>query len=283
MTIYQVFPNRKKSFFERMGVTVWLIVINVFLFILFYSLISLKIISWNQIALIPLMIFSGQNLWTLLTSMFMHAGLTHLIFNMISLFFLGILLEKIIGSKRYIYFYLFAGLFAGFAFVFFSWFFGDSFFGSRIFGDPNILGVGASGAIFGIVGVLSVLIPKKKISLIAGPLVAIILQSFLGSAFPNSGFSETIIFFLTFYIFFSIFVMFSFNSRLYKFSLPLEMPFWLIPWVAIIPLVIIGLFVQLPIANSAHFGGLIFGILYGLYLKKNFPNKVNLISRSFSQ
>ena len=279
MVFYEVPKNRKIGFFEGLSITTKLVIANVFFFVLFYILISSGILSWSEVALTPSNALSGKYLWTFLTSMFMHSGITHIIFNMISLFFVGMLLEKIIGQKRFFWFYLFAGIFSGVVFVLLSGIFGYGFFGSRIFGDPSIMGVGASGAIFGLVGVLSVLIPRKRVSLIAGPLIAIILESFLGSAFPNSSVADGISLFLTIYVFFAIFAMFSFNRNMYKFSLPLDMPFWIVPVIAIVPLVVIGLFVPLPIANSAHFGGIIFGLLYGFYLRKKYPKKVTLLSK----
>ena len=60
------------------------------------------------------------------------------------------------------------------------------------------------------------------------------------------------------------------------------MPFWLIPFVAIVPLVIIGLFVRLPIGNTAHFGGLMVGIFYGIYLRKKYKRKTKILSRYFT-
>ncbi|MBU2612386.1 MAG: rhomboid family intramembrane serine protease [Nanoarchaeota archaeon] len=280
--VYYNFTPKKKGFFERISLTTRLIILNVLLFIVFYSLISAGILSFEDVALTPLVVLSGSSLWTFISSMFMHSGITHLLFNMISLFFIGTLLERIIGRKRYFWFYMISGIFAGLIFVLLSGFFGGSSLGAKLFGDPGVLGVGASGAIFGLVGVLSVLIPNKKISLIAGPLIAIIFSSFLSNAFPGSAFVGFLEIIFTIYIFASIFAIFSFNPRMYKISLPLEMPFWLIPLIAIIPLVVIGLFVDLPIGNSAHFGGLLVGLIYGFYLKKKYPQKVRKISSWFS-
>jgi membrane associated rhomboid family serine protease len=63
-----------------------------------------------------------------------------------------------------------------------------------------------------------------------------------------------------------------------KIILPLDLAFWIVPLVAIVPLVVISIFVELPIGNSAHFGGLIIGLIYGFYLKRKFKNKTkNLI------
>lgn len=269
----------------RLSVNTILILINVLVFIILSIVFSVNPNSsiMNYIALRPADILQGKHLWTFLTSMFSHTYFWHLAFNMISLFFVGILLERILGPKRYLWFYLISGLFAGLVFVLLSGFFGTTFLGAKIFGNPTIMGIGASGAIFGLLGILAVLTPKNKVSLIAGPLIAIILDSFLISAFPNSAITNVFGFIFTIYIFFSLFTILSFNPKIIRFSLPVNMPFWLLPIVAIIPLVIAGLFVQLPIANSAHFGGLIAGMAYGFYLKYKFPNKTKIISKIFSR
>jgi len=75
--------------------------------------------------------------------------------------------------------------------------------------------------------------------------------------------------------------MFSFNSSMRKIAVPIELQMWLLPIIAIVPLVTIGFFVNLPIGNSAHIGGLIVGLLYGFYLKQKYPNKTRMISRHF--
>jgi membrane associated rhomboid family serine protease len=59
------------------------------------------------------------------------------------------------------------------------------------------------------------------------------------------------------------------------------MPLWLLPVVAIIPLVIVGLFFPLPIGNMAHFGGLLAGLGYGFYLRRRYKKKVQLLGRYF--
>lgn len=84
--------------------------------------------------------------WTLITSMFLHGSLSHLIYNMIALFVFGPFVEKRIGKKRFLILYFTGGLLAGI---------GASFF------YPAALG--ASGAIMGIAGMAIVLYPTKKI------------------------------------------------------------------------------------------------------------------------
>src|SRR3989344_6433555 len=109
--------------------------------------------------------------------MFMHApGGTimpllsfHLLINMFVLFSLGNLSEKIIGRKRYFWFYLLSGLVAGLMFVFFAYFFGQTDLGARVFGSPEDAAVGASGAIFAIAGLFMVLTPKLRFMIIFLP------------------------------------------------------------------------------------------------------------------
>ena len=148
------FLPSKKSIFGLLSATTTLIILNVLAFIMFLILLVLFRNNtqslYDFVALSPLNILHGKYLWTFITSMFMHGNLAHLFFNMFSLAFIGSFVEKIIGRKRFISFYLISGLFAGIVFVALSGLFGNSILGAKIFGDPNISGVGASGAIFGL-------------------------------------------------------------------------------------------------------------------------------------
>ncbi len=278
---YQI-SARKTSIFSYLSVTSIIILINILAFAVFSILISTKLISIDFIAIKPANILAGNYIWTFIASMFMHADIAHLFFNMISLFFIGTFVEKIIGRKRYLSFYLFSGLIAGIFFVFLAYFLGTSTLAMKIFGDPNQFGVGASGAIFGLVGLLAILIPNKKVYLIAGPLIAIIIQAILDKLYPSNPALGVVSLLITLYIFVSLFSMFSFNEKTRRISLPLGLPFWLLPFVAIIPLVIIGIFVNLPIGNTAHFGGLLAGLIYGVYLRNKYKRKIRDLSRYFS-
>ena len=117
--------------------------------------------SIDAIAIKPANILQGKYLWTFITSMFMHAGFFHLFANMFSMFFVGSLLEKIIGARRYVYFYLISGLSAGLLFV----------LSSLVFtADYNTFAVGASGALFGIIGVLMILTPNLNVFIMFIPI-----------------------------------------------------------------------------------------------------------------
>ncbi len=273
------------AWISNFSLTTWIILINVFCFIgfiiagFFVSLTTLN----SYFALNPNNLFLNGYVWTLLTSMFLHAGFLHLFVNMFSLYFIGNFLEMLIGKKRFFWFYLLAGLFAGLFFAFLAFFFGNNFIGGKIFGNTSLYAVGASGAIFGIAGIMAVLTPKNKVYLIMGPLLAIVLQAIFEKVIPFAGLLNFIILLINIYIFVCIFALLSSNNQIRSLAIPWAMPLWILPFVAIIPLVIIGFFVDLPIGNSAHLGGLLAGLAYGFYLKYKYKNKVKLIQGYFSQ
>lgn len=82
--------------------------------------------------------------WRVVTSMFIHAGFTHVLFNMFSLFLFGPELEKIAGKMRFLTIYFLAGIFGIAA--------------TYITQEPNYASVGASGAIYGIFGAFAALV-----------------------------------------------------------------------------------------------------------------------------
>lgn len=94
-------------------------------------------------ALVPTRIEDGD-VWRLFTAMFLHANFEHIFLNMISLMYVGVLAERLYGSRKFLIIYLCSGLTGSVASVFYN----------QYFGDPNSIGIGASGAIFGIVGAL---------------------------------------------------------------------------------------------------------------------------------
>ncbi len=160
--------GRKRGFFANLSAVGWIIFINV--------VVSVgAFISWGffpdsvkYFALKPESILAGAYLWTLVTHMFSHGGFFHLFINMFVLFSLGGLCERIIGRKRFVWFYLISGLFAGILSVVLAGYFGFGL-GERIFGSPEIFMVGASGAIFAIAGLFVVLLPRLKFFIIFLP------------------------------------------------------------------------------------------------------------------
>ncbi len=270
-------PPKKVSVFSYWSITSLLIAINAVLFILFLIFAKIFPSFFDFIAIQPLEVIGLNKLWTIITSIFMHGGFFHLFVNMFSLFFLGSLTEKIIGRKRFFWFYLLAGILGSLFFVSFAFIGNYIPRGDFVFGSINDYAVGASGAIFGLLGLLAVLLPGKEIYLIIGPLIILILQFVSNNIFPNlSGAIDTVSPIL---IFVMIFSMFSMNSRFRKVALPLRIPFWIAPIIAIIPLFIISIFVKLPIGNTAHLGGLVAGLVYGTYLRSKYQQKVKMLNK----
>jgi len=161
--------NLSKRRLPQFSATVWLILINIIIFFVFYFYMLANPAILDYIALKPDDILQGKYLWTIFTHMFMHGGPFHLIINMFVLFSLGSFMERVIGRKRFLLFYLVSGVIAGLLSVLLSGFFGASEIGMRIFGDPSLPAVGASGAIFAIAGLFVILLPRVRFSIIFFP------------------------------------------------------------------------------------------------------------------
>jgi membrane associated rhomboid family serine protease len=122
----------------------------------------------------PILVESGQ-WWRVASSMFLHASITHILFNMVSLLAIGTLAERLYGSARFLFIYLGAGLLGSIT----------SFVLALYGGNPGVLSVGASGAIFGVAGALvtvrfqqSDVIPlqvRQRITASIAPLIVISL------------------------------------------------------------------------------------------------------------
>ena len=94
-----------------------------------------------QGSLIPVEVTSGDY-WRLLTAGFLHANLIHIATNMVSLYVLGVPLERILGRGRFLLIYALSLL--------------GSSVSVLLFSGPNVLTIGASGAIYGLMGALLV-------------------------------------------------------------------------------------------------------------------------------
>ncbi|OYT36902.1 hypothetical protein B6U91_00100 [Candidatus Pacearchaeota archaeon ex4484_71] len=160
-----VFRPRRRIF--DFSLTVWIIILNFLVFVILSAIFGRSLFSGGGFVLKNIALSFNNILhfrvWTLLTSMFMHGSWTHLIFNMVSLFFIGSFVEKIIGRRRYFWLYILGGIFAGLFFVTLAGLFGDFSWGAKLFGTKFVFAVGASGAIFALGGLLSVLTPKMRV------------------------------------------------------------------------------------------------------------------------
>lgn len=133
---------------------------------------------WTLIlgAKIDALIEAGQ-LWRLFSAVFVHAGLLHLAVNLFSLHFLGRVLEAVFGPVRFLLVYLLSGLAGSLASLALS----------------DAASVGASGAIFGVLGGVAVfgirnrhrMVPALRRHLVTNPLIWIGLNTLAGLAIPR--------------------------------------------------------------------------------------------------
>jgi len=126
-------------------------------------------------ALIPALVAQGEP-WRLVSSVFLHSGVAHLGFNMLSLYFLGSFTEEGFGRGRFFALYLLSGISGGLAYLYFGGFYQPA--------------VGASGAIFGLLGgVLGYALRRGTFSwrnpLIRQLLILLGLNLYLGFSIPN--------------------------------------------------------------------------------------------------
>jgi len=129
--------------------------------------------------------------WTPLTYMFMHAGILHILFNMLWLYWMGQIFEEYLGNKRTIGLYIMGGLAGALAYLLCLNFL-PAF--TNIHAAIGSTIVGASASVMAIVVATATLLPNYTISLMfIGPvklkwLVFVILViDFLGTVGPNAG------------------------------------------------------------------------------------------------
>ena len=94
--------------------------------------------------------------WTMLTNLFVHGGFGHILCNMISLYFLGSFLLRLIGEGRFLLVYFLGGIVGNILFIFLA---------------PSLsTGIGASGAIFALGGALAMIAPRVRVFIFPIPI-----------------------------------------------------------------------------------------------------------------
>ncbi|MFA9463537.1 MAG: rhomboid family intramembrane serine protease [Velocimicrobium sp.] len=122
--------------------------------------------------------FENGEYYRLITSMFLHFGITHIFNNMLVLWFIGGTLEKLVGHIKYIFIYFLSGILAGCFSI-----------GYNILIGQAPIAAGASGAIFGTSGALLyiILINKGKAEGLTRRQILIFLFLSLYSGFASQG------------------------------------------------------------------------------------------------
>lgn len=151
-----------------------LILINIIFFIprlytsLFPQNITMRLFVaslYGNFTMLPADILQGKNMYTLFTSMFIHADILHIGGNMLFLYVFGDNVEDAFGHFRYLLFYFLCGVIADFAHIL------------SLTSPPQLYlpTLGASGAISGVMGAYIVMYPRARIqTLIFGYFIALV-------------------------------------------------------------------------------------------------------------
>lgn len=113
---------------------------------------------------------AGGDWWRLITAAFLHASIIHIGFNMLALWWIGAPVENYLGRTRYLGLYFVSGL-AGSA--------------GALVATPHAVTVGASGAIFGILGAMLILEWQATGSLAGQAMTLIVINLVFSFAFPG--------------------------------------------------------------------------------------------------
>jgi rhomboid protease GluP len=161
-----------KTYFSP--VNIGLILINIIIFFISYfqeNLLEAGVSEWK-------LIIVHREYYRLLTSIFLHFNWEHLFGNMLVLFLIGSFVERYIGSIRYLCVYLICGLIGNIVSFYFQ------------IGDTSLAwSAGASGAIYGVLGFLAVILlkTKGKIEGIQGPGIYLFIIGSVFHSYQTSG------------------------------------------------------------------------------------------------
>ena len=138
------FNQKLKLYIKNHPVTSSILIINfVMTIILLFSggFGTPNLVRWG--ALFSPYVFDGNEYYRIITSMFLHGSILHFLSNSIVLYFIGAFLERLIGPYKYLFVYFLSGIISGIFVLLFS--------------DYLSVTIGASGAIFGVIGGLLML------------------------------------------------------------------------------------------------------------------------------
>jgi membrane associated rhomboid family serine protease len=125
--------------------------VGVYLLQVFFSLFKSNYLELH-LGLVPLLVTHGYMIWQFVTYMFLHGGVFHLFFNMLTLYMFGNELERYWGTRRFINYYFITGIGAGMC----SW---------LVSMENPLPIVGASGAIYGLLLAYGVTYPNRIVYL----------------------------------------------------------------------------------------------------------------------
>ena len=132
--------------FKRARITIYLAFINVSLYLVF--LLSQDAEIYLFFVQINDRILERLELWRLFTSMFLHSDILHLVSNIIGLLLFGTFIENLASKKAYLIIYFVSGIIGNIMSLFLL--------------PPNVISLGASGAIYGLIGATVMIIILER-------------------------------------------------------------------------------------------------------------------------
>ena len=148
-----------------------IVIINVAVFILFMinSNLVVNLFGLQRASLL-------HQPWTIITNMFVHGGFSHIIFNMLTMYWFGTALVNMVGNKNFLLVYFCGGLLGNILFL--------------LLAPSYAIAIGASGAVYALGGALVVMRPKVKVFIfpipIPIPLWVAVLIGFVLSFVPGT-------------------------------------------------------------------------------------------------
>jgi membrane associated rhomboid family serine protease len=136
----------------------WLIIANVAAYILLLAFVDTNLLGVSVLQafnLVPFDVARRGEIWQLVTYMFLHGSITHILFNMLALWMFGAAIEQTWGTERFLQYYFICGIGAGICVV----------LANLAFGNPRDAVIGASGAIYGLLLAFGMLFPDQEILL----------------------------------------------------------------------------------------------------------------------
>jgi membrane associated rhomboid family serine protease len=133
----------------------WLLITNIALFVLYYVVSGRSALHQflENFALNPAQVVQTFAIWQLVTYMFLHGSIGHVLWNMLALWLFGIELERTWGTAKFLRFYFACGVAAAVTVI----------VAAYMFGGADVSTVGSSGAVYGLLAAYAVVFPDQTI------------------------------------------------------------------------------------------------------------------------
>jgi len=142
--------------YRRSDNIVPVLAIIILCFLVYITTIVADIVGHDLIPLLGLQPISFlQQPWTMITDLFVHGSIWHILFNMITLYFFGTFLIRLVGTRDFLIIYFLGGIIGNIFFMLFAYL--------NFLTSPYSIVIGASGAIFALGGALAVLTPRLRV------------------------------------------------------------------------------------------------------------------------